>query len=203
MKLDYQNKKWEKEITSLINFKQTLVEGYLDNVNSYVNRMGNDKSKFGWYCIGISGEYRSIATIYVTDSDIQGVMKSTFLSIVAFLYYRKFIKKGLVENYWASFGTDDDLELCSCMAISINCIHLLNEFQEESIIGYLYKKDITNAKRLLDKEEDYNGEVIHGLLYEARKYLKPIYSAINSGEEKAFNEEISKRIRRDGKNMDG
>ena len=44
--------------------------------------------------------------------------------------------------------------------------------------------------------------MIHGSLYEARKYVKPIFSTIISGNEKAFNEEISKRIRRYRKKMD-
>jgi len=210
MKLDYKGKKWDKEVANFQKFKKS-VNGELNSNELYDISMFEKSGCNGYlrlYNI-LSSTYHVMARYYYMDSienDI--IVKYIYLSGTALLLSKKLYDRGIRT----SNANQDDITKNSIeqnldsalfkMIATDEAESPLIQSEKENLIMLMYNKEYDKAKEILDQITD-SPDDSKEVYYVASEFLKPIYMAIINNDEKAFNEELAKRIKKYRKNMVG
>lgn len=210
MKLDYKGKKWDKEVANFQKFKKS-VNGELNKTELYhisVFEKSGCKDYLTLYSL-LSGCYDLMAGYCYMDSiESDELVKYEYLSGNAFFLTKILFVKGvrsgnenrdkITENI---IIRDLDSALFRMIAVD-EAESPLTQSEKENLIMLMYNKEYDKAKEILDQITD-SPDDSKEVYYVASEFLKPIYMAIINNDEKAFNEELAKRIKKYRKNMVG
>lgn len=207
MKIEYQGKKWGKEIIKFQKFKKS-VKGRFDNNENFVIKQfqeTNNKDFLRLYN-HLSGVYERMSTYYYLD-DINSdkIINYTYLSGMAMLISACLHKNGartqfdeVVKN---SIEQNTDYALFQLIAVAEMELPYVS-LEENNLIMLMYHQKYEQAKLLLEKIPD-NPDESYEIYYINPENLQNIYMAIIEHDEKRFNEELVRRIKKYRKNMVG
>ena len=206
MSLDYESKTWAKEVTNFNKYKKEVRGIYNSNeinaINSFINSRNNDYLRL---YSRLFGTYRQMATVlYFENINNKKCIDFSYLSGMALIYtkimYDNDIKTELnriLENRIQEI--DFALyEMISCNEVNVP---FLREDDNNLISLVLYQK-YENAKAILSELPDDVDES-REVYYVRPVFLKNIYLSIVNHDEKMFNDELTKRIKKYRKNMVG
>lgn len=203
MKLDYKSKKWDKEMVKLQNYKEYCGEGYLSNVKATINKFNRNQTKdYGWLYGCLDLNYQEISYIYLQENDYQKVLENTYLSAKSVMTFKQIYEKGVKTQFTNANNKLMEVEYAICKMIAVECFESVLEDCQESIMGNLFIGNMDKAQKLVEQIPD-GGSEEEDVYYRTPFYVKVLYQAIIDGDEKKFNDELCKRIKKYRKNMVG
>lgn len=203
MKLDYESKKWDKEMKKLQDYKKYCGEGYLNNVNAIISKFDKNQTKdYGWLYGCLDLNYQEISYIYLQENDFQNVLKNTYLSARATIIFQQIYKKGLVTQFTNIRNKLLLVEYAICKMISVDCFESISEYCKDTIMGNLFIGNMDKAQKLVVQISN-GGENEDDVYYRTPFFVKVLYQAIINKDEKTFNDELCKRVKKYRKNMVG
>ena len=202
MKLDYKNKKWDKHFTNIKKVIKDLkgeLTGAININTSYKNLIENKeptKQNYYRYLKSCQRNYASDAgTCYVLDNGDYKAVDYTYLSGITGVLASELMGEALEDG-------NMDLQEAIYELIATDQTQVSYLRDEKELISCIFNQNYEKAKELLDNIQA-DEEVIEGSYYEAVPALKNIYMAIIEKNERAFNEELQKRIKRYRRNAVG
>ena len=214
IKILYKTKKWDKELQN--NKKMNSIEMYRRNVatcidcythpenhSSFPKTSIDDPVSF-YYQLGskyiiLSGEY------YLLEENADNLISHLYLYVLALSKAYELAKSGVEITNPAiekAYEEDRDLEKVMFCATAIVNIELFEEYGTNlgcEIIKAMYHEDYAKAEELVsqlpDTAEIYEKEKYWASYCYESKYLKALYQAILSKDEKAFNKALADRIK--------
>lgn len=206
MKVEYKGKKWDKEVLKckkmLKDTKGVFNKNELHNINKFLTEQSKDYLRL---YSRLSGDYERMATYYyLNDIDSKEIIKYTYLSGIS-LFVTKYLYEKGIRTFYNEIIEDDidniDYALFQMIAVdNADNSYVLRE--ENNLIMLMYHQKYEQAKLLLEKLSD-NPDEAYEIYYLNPENLKTIYMAIIEHDEKRFNEELVKRIKKYRKNMVG
>lgn len=204
MKIEYSSKKWSKEVER---FKKVLNEigDYTKNEHMFIKKFNESPTKdyLDFYnCLYCT--YEGMARYsYLNDLSNTKCLDYTYLSGLALICVKKMYDSGIRTEY--NFTVEEslaefDYALYELIAVGETDIPIFKE--DDNLICLMVNQNYDKAKQLINMlpdEVDESKEVY----YRCQKHLKSIYIAIINNDEKMFNEELLKRIKKYRKNMVG
>lgn len=211
MKLKYSNSKWEKEkkdaiiydgINSTLKNIYTLVEAYhTSNSNSFIQV--NDKITL-FYLLG--DEYKTLANYeYLINEDSAKSFEYLSISLRLFCQSYSLFKNGdliLNESVKKTIESDEFLNDIALTAIAVNQYPLVSNYLSGHIIDSLYKGNIGESKRLIEKL-NYTKDESNEVYFTDICFLKDIIMALCDGDNTRFTNELVLRIKKYRHNMIG
>lgn len=209
MNLDYESKKWAKELKNFNDFKKQT-KGVFDKNEQYtisVFLQGGKKDYLRLYD-RLSCSYEQMARWYYLDyTDTEEIKKYTYLSGMALVITKILFDKGIRTDYKeiveGNIKRNMDFALYQLIAADeFENVYTKQAVEENNLVMLMYNQKWEEAGRLLEQLPD-NPEEAKEIYYVKPQFLKKIYMAIIAGDEKAFNEELAKRIKKYRRNMVG
>lgn len=210
MILEYKGKKWEKEIKDNQKFKKVINGAFNSNEMHFIKEFEKSgcKDYLSLY-FHLFGTYENMATYYYLDNiQSRDVIKYTYMSGMAKLITKCSYKKGIRtnNNFENSIIQREvignmDFSLFQLIAVEEMSSSLL-DIEKENLIMLMYHQKYEQARSILETLPD-NPDESKEIYYEQAVHLKQIYIAIIEKNEKKFNEELAKRIKKYRKNMVG
>ena len=213
-KILYKTKKWDKEVQNSIKMKS--IELYNQNVTIDIDcyKYPEKHSSFpdtsirdavSFYDL-LGGEYDILADMYyLTNNSLNDVIKHLFLYILAEAESYRLAEEGVeITNPSIVYnrGLQRDIEKIMFSAAAIGKIELFEQYGNNlgcEIIKAMYHEDYAKAEDLVsqlpDTAEIYEKEKYWASYCYESKYLKALYQAILSKDEKAFNKALADRIK--------
>lgn len=202
MKIDYKNKKWDKQLTNLNKVIKDLkgkLSGEINITSAYKNLIENrepSKKNYSAYLKSCQRNYASAAgSRYMLDNSDYKAVDYTYLSGLTGVLASELMGEILDDK-----NMDLQEAIYELIAADYTQVSYLRE--ESGIISCIFNQKYEKAKELLDNIQA-DEEVVEGSYYKDYSALKNIYMAIIEKNEKAFNEELQKRIKRYRRNMVG
>lgn len=206
MKIEYKGNKWDKEVLKyqkmIKETKGAINKNELYTIDKFLKEQSKDYLRL---YSRLSGNYERMATYYYLD-DINNVeiKKYTYLSGYAMLITKYLYEKGIRTIYNEIIESDInniDYALCQLIAVEeVDNPYIVSE--ENNLIMLMYHQKYGQAKLVLQQLAD-NPDESNEIYYINPEFLKKIYMAIIEHDEKSFNEELAKRIKKYRKNMVG
>lgn len=205
-KLDFQSKKWEKEIIErgkVLKKLNNVLPGTINIENAvksykqltYVNR------DYQTFYLAIGGNYQGIAdAYYLKDNENKACIDYLYLSGLAELIAELLEERPIEEQRRHKNFSELDIAVYKLIATGQELPDCIKE--KDSVPVCIWNGDLEKAKRLLEQVNEVT-EVVHGSQYKLIKYLKMIFLAILKNDEELFNKELENRIRKYRKNMVG
>ena len=210
MKLEYKGRKWDKEVINFRKFKKEVKGSFNNNEKYSLSQFENTcyKDYLSLYFL-LAGDYEALSRYYYLD-DINSakIVLYTYLSGIAGLISKYLYKNGLrsedqITNDIIENGIREETDFKLFQLISVGAMSSpLLEMEKDNLIMLMYEHKYEQAIPLLEAlpdEVDDSREVY----YLVPEYLKHIYLAIINGDEKGFNEHLTKRIKKYRRNMVG
>lgn len=206
MKLDYESKKWIKEVDKFNKFKKEVGGRFNKNELATIDKFLKSQNKdYLRLYSRLSGTYERIATyLYLEDLNNKKCIDYTYLSGIALIHTKKMYDYGIntekgtiVENCIQEI----DFALYEMIACDEVNVPYLKE-DDNNLISLVLHQKYEKAKEILcelPNDVDDSNEVY----YISTIFLKQIYLAIINHDERMFNEELVKRIKKYRKNMVG
>ena len=201
MKIDYKNKKWDKQLANLNKVVKDLngkLSGEININSAYKNLIENrepSKQNYSAYLKSCQRNYASAAgSRYMLDNNDFRAVDYTYLSGLT----------GVLASELMGENLDDknmDLQEAIYELIATDHTQISQLREENGIISCVFNQNYEKAKELLGNIQA-DEEVIEGSYYKDFSALKKIYMAIIEKNEKAFNEELQKRIKRYRRNIE-
>lgn len=201
-KLDYKNKKWDKELAeSQRDWKSLKGESPSAHNLKYMEKIlitdsEPDERSYEDFLDVCADEYKLLAgEYYIRDITDYRAVDYTYLSGWA----------GVLKSKLNDDGAEDknpDLQTALYELIATGQTQTTYLTKPNGIISYVYNGCYEKARELLDGVEE-DTELVPGSYYREMNCLKRIYLAILDGDEAAFNEELMLRIKRYRRNMAG
>ncbi len=207
MKIEYQGKKWDKEVANFQKFKKSVKGNFNDNEIYVMNEfLKTGNTDFLRLYNHLAGVYERMAVYYYLDDiNSKEIKKYTYLSGIALLISECLYQKGvrteyneIVEN---SIRQKKDYALFQLIAVEKLELPYVN-LEENNVILLMYYQKYEQAKHIIDLLPDETDDLSE-IYYIRPEFLKKIYMAIIEHDEKKFNEELAKRIKKYRKNMVG
>lgn len=200
MKIEYYNKKWEKEVLKFNKFKKEVKGDFNKNENHSIQEFikGECKDYLRLYdCL--SSHYANRAR-YSYLENFEGnnyePIKYTYLSAIALLYVKTMYEQGIRTTYNGIIYDSligFDYTIYQLIAVNETDYPIFND--ESNIIMLLFKQKLEKAENLVEKLPDKMDES-REVYYIGQPFLKNIYRAIINKDEKQFNEVLVKRIKK-------
>lgn len=205
MKLEYKGKKWDKEVE---NYQKTLKKTKAINNNELytIDKFLNDnQGDYLWLFCHLSGNYERMVVYYYLDNpESKEIIKYTYLSGCALLMTKYMYEKGIrtkinriIENCIAEI----DFALFQLIAVD-KIENPYIKILDNDLIMLMYHQKYEQAKAILNQLPDDLDES-REVYYVSPEFLKKIYIAIIEHDEKGFNEELARRIKKYRRNMVG
>lgn len=207
MKLEYKGKKWDKEVANFQKMIEVTKGAFNKNEIFTIEKFLNSRSRdYLRLYSRLSGNYREMAVYYyLNDINSQEVKKYTYLSGYALLITKYLYEEGMRTEYNRIVEDiiegDTDYALYQLIAVG-EVDNPYIEMEVNNLIMLIYQQKYEQAELIVKQLPD-NPDDSKEIYYIRPEYLKKIYSAIINQDEKAFNEEIIKRIKKYRKNMVG
>jgi len=212
MKLDYQSKKWQKETDNFRRFKKDIKGDYLKNLRFVLNEFEKTgcTGYLRLFCL-LSGTYQELAEYYYLDEagcPSIDIFNAAYLSglagIVAKTLFENGVRTGsetLDRICTNSVAEKYEPSLFQLISVGETDSPYLS-IAENDVIMLIYRQKYEQARVLVEALPDAPDES-RELYYNHSEFLKHIYIAILDKDEKAFNDELAKRIRKYRRNMAG
>ncbi len=205
MKIDYSSKKWPKEVENVKKFLKEIGGDFSINEQTLIKRFNESSTKnYLSFYNGLYNTYESMARYYyLNDVANTKCIDYTYLSGLALLCVKRMYDNGIRTEY--NFTVEDSLSefdyaLYELIAVDETNFPIFND--DDNLICLMVNQNYDKAKQLIDLLPDQADESKE-VYYSKQKYLKNIYKAIVTHDEKIFNEELVKRIKKYRKNMVG
>lgn len=207
MQLEYKGKKWDQEVANFQKMIKTtngaLNKNELFTINKFIN------SKFKDYLrlySRLSSNYERMATYhYLNDVTSHEVIKYTYFSGYAMLITKCLYEKGIRTDYneIVENAIKENIDFALHQLIAVGEIdNSYIRIVENNLVVLMYYQKYEQARLLLNQLPD-NPNESKEIYYVKPEFLKKIYMAIIDHDEKIFNEELVKRIKKYRKNMVG
>lgn len=202
LKLDYKNKKWDKEVMEFSKVWKDMKGEFTSTHNiKYFEKIlitdsEPDKRSYDDFLEVCAREYDTAAEeYYIQDITDYRAVDYTYLS--GWAGVRK-------SKLFGEEPEDENPALQSALYKLIATGQTQTTYLTEpnGIISYVYNGCYEKARELLDRVEE-DTELVYGSYYTKINCLKRIYMAILDGDETAFNEELMLRIKKYRRNMVG
>ena len=213
IKILYKTKKWDKEITSLskvdaINLELTSIEKC---INRFVNAKSLNSNRFpikdsiSFYFL-LANEYFCLANShYLIYGDTNKSIEYLYLYVISNIKAYDYFNNGVEITNLAiadEFKKQTFLEkLCFC-SVAINRFDFFEKYCINNgckIIKAIYHEDYEKAEELVsqlpDTSEIYENEKYKASYCYESIYMKALYQAILSKDEKEFNKALADRIK--------
>ncbi|MCM1253846.1 MAG: hypothetical protein NC321_13580 [Clostridium sp.] len=216
MKLEYKGKKWDKEIARIQEYlkevkgvfkNQEAKEIFKNNELVTINEFSNSKVKDYlrlYNCL--SNDYERLAAHnYLNDITCHEIIKYTYFSGYAMLITKCLYEQGVRTEYNIIIENAIERKMDYSLFQLIAVDEIENPYiksLDNNLIMLMYYQKYEQAKAILNQlpdEPDESREVY----YVRPECLKKIYMAIIEHDEKSFNEELAKRIKKYRRNMVG
>ncbi len=203
MKIDFQSKKWDKEVQRLKKWNDSLKGNYYNNIRYSFNDVLKQKPYDYVYFYGCSvTDFEIVARSYYIDNKIDKVFENIYLSACAFFCFKDEIKKGSQTTFTAIEEILSEYEYSVCKLIAVNQLELFTSHCKNSIMANLFLGNEENAKKYIALIPDSNDEK-ESIYYNTPIFLKKIYCAIMDRDAEKFNKLIIQRIKKYRKNVIG
>ena len=205
MKIDYQSKKWEKEIQKIISFKKEVKGNLFCNLELVISKhLNSDFKDYMYTYVGLSGCYEQLSRRFYLDNQInEELINFTYLSGIALLYTQKMYEIGVKTEFdYIVNPYLNNMDNIIYKLISVNETEFDIFKDKNNIIKLLFNKEYDKASEMINKIPDESDSSMQ-IEYMRPEDLKKIYQAIIDKNEKIFNEEMIKRIKKYRKNMVG
>lgn len=207
MKLEYKGKKWDKEVARIQKYLKEIKGVFNNNelftINKFLNSQGKDYLRL-YNSLSLNYE-RMASHHYLIDLTSHDVIKYTYFSGYAMLITKCLYEAGvrtehkvIVEN-----NIKDGMDYALFQLIAVDEIeNPYIKILDNDLIMLMYYQKYEQARLVLSQlpdDPDESSEVY----YVSPKFLKKMYMAIIEHDEKSFNEELAKRIKKYRRNMVG
>lgn len=205
-KLDFQSKKWEKEIVELETVwkKKNDVLPSVSNLEYITERkkqIAHIDRNYRTFYLAAGGSYQGIANAhYIKNNNDKTCIDNLYLSGLAELI-AELLKEGPIEKQ-KGFKNFDDLDIAVYKLIATDQILPSCIKEKDCVAVCISNGDFEKAKKLLEQVNEIT-EVVYGSQYKHIDYLKTIFIAILESDEESFNMALENRIRKYRKNMVG
>lgn len=212
MKIKYEAVKWQREVSKIKTLKKTckgdLKKNELFDINEF---LGNGSSDYLRLYNSLASSYAQLAKWnYLDDILTNEIKKYTYLSGVAFVIAANLYKAGVRTKFNDNFtdsivanSIESDIDYALFQLIAVDELeNPYTKIEEKNLIVLMYYQKYEEAMVLLNQLPDEPDES-NEIYYIDAQYLKKIYMAIINCDEKNFNEELVKRIKKYRKNMVG
>lgn len=208
MKIDFEGKKWHKEISQFKKIKKEINGKFNNNEEVHIKQFKEleEKDYLRLYS-RLASAYKGMARYYYLD-DITNIimLQYTYLSGLALVLVKKMYDGGIRNNYIEIIENQlDEIDYALFQLIATNQLEpQYLEIADDPLITAMYQEQYDQAKQIIDAIPDPTKEQdSQSVYYLSPMFLKYIYLAIINHDEKAFNEELAKRIKKYRRNMVG
>ena len=209
MKLLYRGPKWEKEIKRIEVYKKDVKGNLKVNiercVQDFLKKGGDDYLEMYFL---LDGKFKLYAQYSYLDNALnEDIAKNVFLSAISGILARYLYKSKkcpteypieIMEN---SFAREEDSLIFRMLSVEKIPASFL-EMEKDNLIMKLHLGNYQDVSKMVEQLPDEPDESREGY-FDNSVFLKKIYQAILDKNEKAFNEEIEKRIKKYRRNMVG
>lgn len=202
LKLDYKNKKWDKQLMEWSKVWKSLNGEFpsIHNIKYMAKELiadsEPDKRSYDDFLEVCADEYKLASwDYYIQDITDYRAVDYTYLSGWA----------GVLKSKLNGEETEEEnpaLQSALYELIATGQTQTTYLTKPNGIISYVYNGCYEKARELLDRVEE-DTELVYGSYYTKINCLKRIYMAILDGDETAFNEELMLRIKKYRRNMVG
>lgn len=207
MKLEYKGKKWDKEVARIQKYLKEIKGVFNNNELFTINEFLNTKVKdyLRLYCC-LSNNYECMAAHhYLNDVMSHEVIKYTYFSGYAMLITKCLYEQGVRTEYNVIIenAIKDGMDYALFQLIAVDEIeNPYIKILDNNLIMLMYYQKYEQARLVLSQLPDELDES-REVYYVRPECLKKIYMAIIEHDEKSFNEELAKRIKKYRRNMVG
>ncbi len=223
MKITYKTKKWDKEIAHNIEVRNeinkpdvSMEQANIDFlIDEYISTQGNEEKAVNDYRVRdlvslyylISGQYYLASeTAWMLCEDAQKSAEYLYLYLLSKRKAYDLQKSGVeITNPAVEKGLQrvKEIRMAVYSAIAIGEVELFEDYLEQlPIIFSIYNNDYERARVLVNELSD-NPDETREVYYQDEKFLKNILKALLNKDEKMFNEELIKRVKKLRRNMVG
>ncbi len=207
MKLEYKGKKWDKEVDRIQKYLKEINGAFdtneLSTINKFLNSQGKDYLRL-YNSLSLNYE-RMAAYHYLIDLTSYEVIKYTYFSGYAMLITKCLYEQGVRTEYNVIVENNiiDGMDYALFQLIAVDEIeNPYIKILDNDLIMLMYYQKYEQARSVLDQLSDDPDES-NEVYYVGPEFLKKIYMAIIEHDEKSFNEELAKRIKKYRRNMVG